>query len=83
MRIEIKSSEGKNMTIPVPLFLADNPVSLGLAASKISQHSPLKVTAGELKTMLNAIKNYKTENGGELLLVDVESSDGETVKIWI
>ena len=83
MRIEILSAEGKNLTLPFPEFLADNPISLRFAASKISEHSPIKVTARDLKTILQTIRDYKRENGGELLLVDVESSSGDKVKIWI
>lgn len=83
MRIEICNTDGKNMTIPIPEFLANNPLSLQLATSQISQNSPLRVTTGDLKAMLNAIKDYKTQNGGDFLLVEVESSDGERVKIWI
>ena len=33
--------------------------------------------------MINTIKEYKAENGGVFLLVDVESADGVTVKVWI
>ncbi len=83
MRIEILSAEGKNISFPIPEFLADNPISLGFAASKINEHSPLRLTARDLKAILKTIGDYKRENGGNLLLVDVESSSGEKVKIWI
>ncbi|WP_409228081.1 hypothetical protein [Gudongella sp. SC589] len=83
MKIEIQSAEGKIMSFPIPEFLADNPISLRVAASKISEHSPLSITAGDLKSSLGTIKDYKREHGGDLLLVDVESSDGEKVRIWI
>ncbi|MCR3956332.1 MAG: hypothetical protein NUK57_08525 [Gudongella sp.] len=83
MRVEILSAEGKNISFPIPEFLADNPISLRLAASKISEHSPLRFTARDLKVILHTIKAYKRENGGDLLLVDVESSSGDKVKIWI
>lgn len=84
MRIEIKQSEGKGFTIPIPEFLANNPLSLNVAASKINEHSPMKVSASELKELLLIVRRYKIETGvSDLLLVDVESSDGDTVKIWI
>ena len=84
MRIEIKQSEGRGFTIPIPEFLANNTISLNVVASKINEHSPMKVTASELKELLLSVKRYKVESGvRELLLVDVESSDGDTVKIWI
>lgn len=84
MRIEIRQSEGRGFTIPIPEFLANNPISLNAAASKINEHSPMKVTASDLKELLLTVKRYKEETGvSELLLVDVESSDGDLVKIWI
>lgn len=84
MRIEIKQSEGKGFTIPIPEFLANNPLSLNVAASKINEHSPMKVSASDLKELLLIVRRYKIETRvSDLLLVDVESSDGDTVKIWI
>lgn len=83
MRIEICNADGTKKTIPVPEFIANNPISLKIAASKINQHSPVKFSSKDLKSMLSTIKVYKAENGGELLLVDVESADGVTVKVWI
>lgn len=83
MKLEIQSAEGRTMSFPIPEFLADNPIGLRVAASKISEHSPLKIRPEDLRSMLGAIREYKRENGGDLLLVDVESSNGEKVKIWI
>ena len=80
MWIRIKTEEGPNLSIPLPLFLLRSPMVLNLAAryggKEAAKYAPM---AGEIAREL---RRYVGENG-HFTLVDVESSDGTYVKITV
>ena len=80
MWIRIKTEEGPNFSIPVPLFLIGSPMVLNLAAKyggqEAAKYAPM---AGDIAREL---RRYVSENG-HFTLVDVESSDGTYVRITV
>lgn len=79
MWIRIRT-EGRKISIPVPLVLAGTPLVLRLAAKyggeEAAKYAPY---AGEI---IKELRNYVARNG-HFTLVDVETSDGTWVKITV
>ena len=78
MVIKIRS-DGHQLTIPVPLSLITNGFVNHIVAEKLSEMDP-PIRADQWELLGKALKKKK-KNFGSLVLVDVESKDGQKVKI--
>ena len=80
MWVRIRSTDGPNFSIPVPLFLAGSRICLKIMAkcggAEAAKYAP---AAHE---MIRELKRYVRENG-HFTLVEVECIDGTSVKITV
>ena len=80
MWIRIKTEDGPNFSIPVPLFLAGSPTILNMMShyggSEAAKYAPIA------RELARELRRYVRTNG-HFTLVDVESSDGTYVKITV
>ncbi len=79
MWIRIKTDEGRRFLIPVPLFMLRNPLMWRIAARYSGEGAQYMPAA---KEMCAELSRYVKAHG-HFVLVDVESSDGTTVKITV
>ena len=80
MWIKIRTPEGPNLSIPIPLSLARSRLLLSIAA-KFSSEETVKYLP-YMRSMAGDLKDYVRKHG-HFTLVDIESSDGSTVKITV
>ena len=80
MWIRVKTDDGPNFSIPIPLSLAGSRMILKLASkyggSEVNKYAPMA------HGMVRELRRYVRENG-HFTMVDVESADGTVVKITI
>ena len=79
MRIVVKSSEGPNLWLPFPSGLVLNRFVAGLAPKYLKQHG-LNITKEQAIFFVKELNRYRRKHP-EWVLVEVQSSDGEYVKI--
>jgi len=78
MKIKIRS-EGKKIFIPIPNFLMTSKFIL----KKISKHLDIEgISSENIRNFQKVFRKVRKQFKG-LLLVDVESSSGEIVKIYL
>ena len=77
MWIRIRTDEGRRISIPVPLFMLKSPLMWRIAARYSGEGAQYLPAA---KEMCRELSRYVKAHG-HFVLVDVESSDGTTVKI--
>ena len=80
MRVIIRENEKKKrIFVPIPNFIVTSKWSI----RKIIKHAKVEgVTKAQIKTFSKEFKKIRKQFKG-LLLVDVESSDGTYVKIYL
>ena len=80
MWIKIWTQEGNHFNLPVPLFLLGSPAVLRLAArfggEEVARFAPI---AGDIAREL---RRY-IRNNGHFTLVEVESSEGDSIEITV
>ena len=80
MWIRIKQQDGPNFSLPVPLVMLKSPLLWSLVAKhggeEAAQYAPMA------RAMMRELSAY-VRTHGHFTLVDVESADGETVKITV
>lgn len=77
MYIKIRA-EGKRFTLPLPNFLFDlGAWGMGIALKK---NSEIPLTKEQVKQLVRALKEAK-RTYGHLTLVDIETAQGDIVKI--
>lgn len=81
MKIKIES-EGYRFTIPLPMRLAFNGITVRIMASCIEKYTDTPIKAEYLKVLMKELICAKRLLGS-LVLVDVSSSDGSKVKIML
>ena len=82
MVIKICSSSGFRITIPIANGLICNPVSAKLIVSQLKKQRNIEIQPDHIEILFKEIKNIR-KNYGKLTIVDVQSADGERVKIQI
>lgn len=81
MRIIVDTTNDKNIHITLPTGLILNRLT-ALIAAKAAQKNGVMVTYEQIYSLLTALKDFKRING-DWTLVEVESADGNYVKITI
>ena len=80
MWIKIKTQDGPNLSFPVPLSLAGSKLLLSLAAKngdpQAAEYAPYAAD------IVRELREYVRRNG-HFMLVDVESQNGDIVKIKV
>lgn len=77
MYIKIRA-EGKRFTLPLPNFLFDlGAWGMGIA---LKNNADIPLTKEQVKQLVNALKEAK-RTYGNLTLVDIETAQGEIIKI--
>ena len=80
MWIKIKTQDGPNLSLPVPLSLVGSKLLLGLAAKngdpQAAEYAPFAAD------MVRELRDYVRRNG-HFMLVDVEYHNGDIVKIRV
>ena len=79
MWIRIKTDEGRRFSIPVPLFMLRSPLMWRIAARYSGEGAQYMPAA---KEMCAELSRYVKKHG-HFVLVDVESAEGEKVKITV
>lgn len=79
MRIVVKSNEGPNLWLPFPSGLVLNRFVAGLAPKYLKQYG-LNITKEQAIFFVKELNRYRRKHP-EWVLVEVQSSDGEYVKI--
>lgn len=86
MKIVIKSSEGKNIKLVLPTRLMLNGCTASLSAWLINrtatEEAGIIIDAKSLRLLMKEINRMKKKYP-DLLLVDVESKDGEKIQITL
>ena len=82
MRIKV-TGEGRNIKICLPTALIFNGITAEIAAYGMRRHAPDRVSNLSPKQMRALFSEFRRIKNmyGAWTLVDVQSSDGETVKI--
>ena len=80
MWVKIKTQDGPNLSIPVPLSLAGSKLLLSLAAKNGDQQAA--EYAPFAADMVRELREYVRRNG-HFMLVDVECQNGDIVKIKV
>ncbi len=81
MRISVEAN-GYRFTIPFPLRLVLNSVTIPIIAGCTNKYSDFPLKEEHLKALCKELVNAK-RSFGKLVLVDVSSSDGSKVKITL
>lgn len=80
MQIRIKDPDGPNLWIPLPTGLIFNRFTAGIAAKAASEHGGVAISPKQLRALFRAVKAYKKAHP-DWVLVEVESSDGQYVRV--
>ena len=81
MRIIVKSKEGPNIWLPLPSGLLLNPLTARLAPKYLKDHG-VHITSQQAVTFIKTLNRYRRKHR-DWVLVEVESADGDYVKIKI
>ena len=81
MWIKIKSKDGPNLSIPVPLFLGSSRLVWSLVNRFDKSGSALQYGPATRK-MAGELRSYVRKHG-HFCLVDVESADDDIIKITV
>lgn len=81
MRIHIKESDGKNISLRLPNRLMLNGLSAVLL-SKASKRKNLNISAKQLRILFRAIKKYKRKHP-KWELIEVHDHNGDSVEITL
>ena len=79
MRIVVKSNEGPNLWLPIPSGLVLNRFVAGFAPKYLREYG-LNITKEQAIAFIKELNRYRHKHP-EWVLVEVESSDGEYVKV--
>lgn len=79
MKILVKSSDGHNIRLPIPSGLVLNRFSAGFASKHLKKYG-LDATKEQAVAFIKALNHYRRKHP-EWVLVEIQSSDGEYVKV--
>ena len=87
MKIKIKTANGRNIRIPIPMFLATSPLLFGpivirFSKKHIDENIIEMLEHIDLRVLRHALNDLKYTHKG-LVIVDVQSNDGTEVKVTI
>lgn len=81
MKIVVKSHEGPNIRLPIPTGLALNRFTAGFAAEYLKENG-LDITKEQAVKFIKELNRYRRMHP-EWVLVEVQSSNGEYVRIQL
>ena len=79
MKIVVKSNEGPNIWLPIPSRLVLNRFVGGFAPHYLKEYG-LDITKEQAISFVKALNQYRRKHP-EWVLVEVQTSDGEYVKV--
>ena len=79
MRIVVKSNKGPNIWLPIPSGLVLNRFVAGIAPRYLKDHG-INITKEQAVAFIVALNRYRRKHP-DWVLVEVQSSDGDYVKI--
>ena len=79
MKIVVKSNEGPNIWLPIPSGLVLNRFVAGFAPQYLKEYG-LDITKEQAISFVKALNQYRRKYP-EWVLAEVQSSDGEYVKV--
>ena len=79
MLIKVRSTDGPNLTIPLPTGLFCNRLTAGFAA-KAMQQNGWNATPEQMARFFQAARYYKRKHP-DWVMVEVQSSDGDYVYV--
>jgi len=79
MRVVVKSNKGPNIWLPIPSGLVLNRFVAGIAPRYLKDHG-INITKEQAITFVVALNRYRRKHP-DWVLVEVQSSDGDYVKI--
>ena len=79
MLIKVRSTDGPNLTIPLPTGLFCNRLTAGIAAKAMAQHG-WNATPEQMARFFQAAHQYKRKHP-DWVMVEVQSSDGDYVYV--
>lgn len=79
MKIVVKSNEGTNIRLPIPSGLVLNRFAAGFAPKYLKEYG-IDITKEQAINFVKELNRYRRRHP-EWVLVEVQSSDGEYVKI--
>ena len=82
MVIRIQPSDGHKIVIPIANGLICNSLSERLVVNELRKQGNIDIQPEHIGLLFKEIKNIR-KNFGRLTIVDVESADGDRVKIDI
>jgi len=85
MKIRVKSKDGVNLWIPAPLSVIKWKIIYSAAAKgkEPDAASSIKAIGNAAGIIYECLKEWKKQNNGEFVLVDVVSAGGDIVKITL
>ena len=81
MLIKVRSTDGPNLTIPLPVGLFCNRLTAGLAAKAMAQNG-WDATPEQMVKLFRTIRQCRQRHPG-LALVEVQSAEGDYVYVKI
>ena len=81
MKIEIHSDEGRNFDLQLPTGLLVNPIS-AMFLPGVLEEKGIVASRAQALALVRAINRYRRSHPG-WVLVEVESADGDHVKITV
>ena len=81
MRIWIHSDEGRNLNLQLPTGMLLNPIS-AMALPRVLEEKGIVASRAQALALVRAINQYRRSHPG-WVLVEVESADGDHVKITV
>ncbi len=80
MRIIVKESEGKNIRLLLPTGMVLNRLTAGLISKALVERAKMDLSTGQMMRLMRELKRFKRKHP-DWVLVEVQSSDGDYVKI--
>ncbi|MEA4832158.1 hypothetical protein SDC9_121532 [bioreactor metagenome] len=84
MRIYVKSNDGKKFTLLFPSCLIFNDITASIGAKALNKHInmdiDLKLNAHDMRKLIRMLNRMRRKYP-DMYLVDIESADGDIVKI--
>lgn len=79
MLIKVRSTDGPNLTIPIPTGLFCNRLTAGFAAKAMAQNG-MTITPEQMVRLFKTVRRYK-RNHPDWVMVEVQSSEGDYVYV--
>ena len=79
MLVKVRSTDGPNLTIPIPTGLFCNRLTAGIAAKAMAQNG-MTITPEQMVRLFKTVRRYK-RNHPDWVMVEVQSADGDYVYV--